>query len=311
MKVFFNRVPKNGPWGGGNQFLSKMINSLIDRGHEVVFHLSENVDVIFLMDPRPEDGGYSINHAIQYKKDNPSTRIVHRINECDMRKGTNGLDNILLGSANNADEVVFISEWLKRYFEKKGFLGKSHVIYNGCDLDVFYPATKRERDISRKIKLVTHHWSNNWMKGFDIYTQLDRFLSENPESNFEFTYVGRYNDSYQPVCTNIVEPLHGALLGNELRKHDVYVTASRFEPCGMHHVEAAASGMPVLFHEDAGGIVELCQKHGLQFNDFQSFLVALEEMIDKYDVYKKKIDFQSLSITKCCHSFLEIIENQK
>ena len=35
---------------------------------------------------------------------------------------------------------------------------------------------------------MTHHWGNDWNKGFKIYSELDELISE--QKNFEFTYIG-------------------------------------------------------------------------------------------------------------------------
>jgi hypothetical protein len=305
MKVFFNRVPRSDPYGGGNQFLQMMTSTLQEKDCEVVYHLVEGIDIIFMMDPRPGDVGYSLQHIASYKHHFPNTKILHRVNECDARKGTSDVDNLLLTAMSLSDEVVFISEWLQDYFKNLGYKESSSVIYNGCNLSHFFP-TKKERD--DKIKLVTHHWSDNWMKGFDLYTDIDKYITNNPNTALEFTYVGRYCKEYDPKSTKIVSPLSGKNLGEELRKHDVYVTASRWEPCGMHHIEGAASGMPVIYHADTGGIVELCKMHGEQFTDFRSFLVCLDKIHKNYDDYVQKIDYKNLSIEKCCNSFLEEIE---
>ena len=64
MKIFFNRIPRDEPYGGGNQFLRKMVQLLSQEGHKVTFNLEEGIDIIFLMDPRPGDIGYSIQHVV-------------------------------------------------------------------------------------------------------------------------------------------------------------------------------------------------------------------------------------------------------
>jgi len=305
MKVFFNRIPRHEPYGGGSHFVTAMVSFLEAQNCEVVFHLEDDLDLIFMIDPRPGDIGYSVNHIYSYKQQNPSVKILHRINENDARKNTDGMDDMLLKSSTIADRVIFISQWLQKYFLQKGFNGDSKVIYNGCNLDHFYPKQKKRKD--GKIKLVTHHWSDNWLKGFDLYTQIDKYLLENPEANFEFTYVGRYNSSYQPQATNLIEPLHGQKLGDELRKHDIYVTASRREPCGMHHVEGAASGLPVIYHSDCGGINELCEKHGEEYTTFEDFLSCVDKISHNLDHYQQLIDYTNIGIKKCCESYyLEI-----
>ena len=306
MKIFFNRVPRSEPYGGGNQFLVKIVERLKDRGHEVVFHLNDGIDLMFMMDPRPGDIGYSIQHIGAYKHAFPKTKIIHRVNECDKRKGTTGLDDLLIKGMNLSDNVVFISEWLKEYFEKRGFEGTSSTIYNGCNSDHFYP--KSDGQLGSTVKLVTHHWSDNWMKGFDLYTELDKYLSNNPNTNIEFTYVGRYYPDYNPVSTKIVPPTMGVDLGNQLRNHDIYITASKFEPCGMHHVEGSASGLPVLYHKDGGGINELCERHGLPFGNFEEFLDQLKVMTQNYNEYRNKIDYANLDINNCVSKYIQLIE---
>ena len=128
MKIFFNRIVRNEAYGGGSQFVTSMVDYLKRQGHDVVFHLVDqdeqkvikDIDVIFLIDPRPGDIGYSINHAIAYKKQiNPKVKILHRVNECDARKNTDFIDKMLVETSMHTDKTVFISKWLKDYFVKK------------------------------------------------------------------------------------------------------------------------------------------------------------------------------------------------
>lgn len=315
MKIFFNRVERFEPYGGGSHFVTEMTRFLREKGHEVVFSFFNDnketindIDVIFLIDPRPGDIGFSVNHAIQYKSINPNVKILHRVNECDARKDTNFMDKMLIETFNYADKIVFISNWLKKYFIDKGAnVEDCKVIYNGCNLNNFRPL---EKD-NNKIKIVTHHWSDNWMKGFDLYKYIDeKFIPNNP--NFEFTYVGRYSKKYNPKHTKVIPPLHGKWLGDEIRKHDIYVTASRFEPCGMHHVEGAASGLPVIYHTDGGGINELCSNHGEEISTVEDFDKVLNKVLENIDYYKNKIDYSNLNIEKCCESFYnEILDMVK
>jgi glycosyltransferase involved in cell wall biosynthesis len=45
-------------------------------------------------------------------------------------------------------------------------------------------------------------------------------------------------------------------LGEELGKHDVYVSGSRFDPGPNHVLEALACGLPTYVHQNGGGAVE-------------------------------------------------------
>jgi len=311
MKIFFNRIKRKESYGGGSHFVTSMVDYLEKKGHEVVFHMQEkdniikDIDVIFLIDPRPGDIGYSINHVITYKnKINKNVKIIHRVNECDARKNTSFMDNMLIETSKHTNKTVFISDWLKQYFIEKGFKDakNANVIYNGCNINHFFPI--KNKNTENKIKIVTHHWSDNWMKGFDLYKFIDQ---EIVGSRFEFTYVGRYCKDYKPKNTKIIDPLWGPALGDELRKHDIYVTASRFEPCGMHHVEGAASGMPVIYYKDCGGINELCKNHGEMYLNFDDFKVKLELIANNIEKYKNKINYKNLDIEKCCEKFYQEI----
>ena len=303
MRVFFNRRPPSGPWGGGASFVKNMSDFLKLKGHDVVYDLNSDklIDAIFMIDPRPSQDCYSVNEIYQYKNKYPSVKIIHRINECDQRKGTQFMDRLIMHSNQIADKTVFISEWLQQYFVEKGFSKDSSVVYNGCDSASFFK--KKESKIRDPIRIVTHHWSDNWMKGFDMYTKLDEYLESNKE--IQFTYVGRYYKGHTPSNTSIVSPLSGFELGEELRKHDIYLTASRFEPCGMHHVEGSACGMPVLFHTDGGGINELCKKHGEEFSSFEEMLEKILIIKNNYKKYCDMIDYDFLSSERCCSQYYQ------
>jgi len=305
MKVSFNRRPPHGPWGGGASFVENMSKFLYEKGHDVVFDLSNDIDLIFMIDPRPNSESYSVQDIFNYKNYFPNTKIFHRVNECDKRKNTNFIDNLILQSSKITDVTVFISSWLESYFFDKGFNKKSHVVYNGCNNNFFFD--KERNSAHTPIKLVTHHWSDNWMKGFDIYSEIDKYVSE--RDDLEFTYIGRYCKEYTPVNTNIILPISGADLASELRNHDIYVTASRWEPCGMHHIEGSACGLPVLYHQDGGGINELCKNHGEEFNNFNTFLDKLDIIKNNYSEYANKIDHNFLSSSRCCDEYYAIIKD--
>jgi len=303
MIISFNRMPANSAWGGGAHFVTNFSQFLEKAGHKVVFDLRENIDLIIMIDPRHNERGYSIQDIVAYKQMFHNTKILHRVNECDKRKNTNFMDKLILLSNRVADHTVFISEWLQRYFSEKGFSKDSDIIVNGCNVNHFYPSQNTKPN--EKIRVVTHHWSDNWLKGFDIYTEIDKYLHNNDD--FEFTYVGRYFKGYTPQKTKTIEPLYGKQLGDELRSHDIYVTASRWEPCGMHHIEGAASGLPVLFHNHGGGINETCTKHGEVFYSFSDFISKLNLIKNNYQSYRDRIDLQQLGSTLCDAKYYDVI----
>ena len=103
------------------------------------------------------------------------------------------------------------------------------------------------------------------------------------KNKIEFTYIGNTSDDYDLNNTNIIPPLAGKDLAQELKNHHVYVTASINEPSGNHHIEAAQCGLPILYL-NSGGIPEYCDGYGVSFtNDFEK---KLNLMISEYETYK-------------------------
>ena len=116
MKVSIGSRIVDGPWGGGNLFVKNLTNFLVENNHEVIYDLSEpDIDLILLTDPRGrKESSSSFNHIdIQKYKQfvNNEVVVVQRINECDERKGTIGINSLYLKSSDIADKVVFVSTW--------------------------------------------------------------------------------------------------------------------------------------------------------------------------------------------------------
>lgn len=254
MKVFINRLPIRGPYGGGNMFVKAFHKLVPDMGHTIVppetMNVAPNIVMLAGLD-NDGQGGISAEQAVMYKMYVPSAKLVLRVNENDARKGTSSMDDYLLKLSPHMDATVFVSEWLREYFITKGWACPLNtVIVNGVDKEIFKSQPKLNNG---KLNIVAHHWSDNYMKGFDIYEKLDEFVGQAPDK-YQFTYIGRDRGTFKH--TNVIRPISGKRLGEELGKHDVYVSASRFDPGPNHVLEAIACGLPTFVHPDGGGCVE-------------------------------------------------------
>lgn len=322
MKVAFNRQIRRTPWGGGSQFLSAFADYLVAKGHDVVHRLEPGVDAIVMLDPRHEDGGFDVNQIADHKRRNPKVKVLHRVNDTGATRGGRELDMLIVNSNRKvADHTVYISEWVQDYYtdavknsttdagERLNRLldwraRPATVITNGCDSTFFYPGASTY-DGKRPTRLVTHHWSDNPMKGLDLYTVIDDLIGMGVP--MEFTYVGRYPKGHVPKHTKVIPPLYGQALGDELRKHDVYVTAARWEACGSHHVEGAACGLPVIFHKEGGGVVEMCQRYGLGLNDVSEFQQSLTTLLENYDSFRRMVEMTDVTSTTMCQKYLDVL----
>lgn len=256
MKAYVNRFPIAGPWGGGNMWVQAVHHFAPELGVELVESdtIQGSPDAILLAGLDNDGRGISAEQAILYKmymQDHKNVKLVLRVNENDARKGTRGVDESLVKFSSHVDATVFVSHWLQDYFQKKGWACQNQtVIYNGVSTDKFVPGEKFN---DGKVHLVTHHWSDNYLKGFDIYEKIDEFVGKHSDK-FTFTYIGRDRRTFKN--TKVIKPLYDKALAKELGKYDVYVSASRFDPGPNHILEALACKLPTYVHADGGGCVE-------------------------------------------------------
>ena len=86
-------------------------------------------------------------------------------------------------------------------------------------------------------------------------------------------------------CNNIVfrPPVAGRELASELRDADLYVTGAVNESAGMHHIEAALCGLPILY-VDSGATPEYCNGFGM-IVDQNSIEAVLWDCLNESDRY--------------------------
>lgn len=316
MKVSIGSRIIDGPWGGGNLFVVNLKKYLQKNGHSVIHDLCDkDIDIILLTDPRSrKESSSTFNHEDikKYKKFvNPNVVVVQRVNECDERKGTDYINQYYLDASECADHVIFVSNWLKNIYVDFGMPAlKTSVIMSGADETIFNKSGLNEFS-QEKIKFVTHHWSNHTNKGFDVYKKFDEMLSSEQYKNIEFTYIGNIPNNVKFYNTKVQNPLSGHFLAEEIKKNNIYITASKNEPSGNHHIEAAQCGLPILYF-NSGGIPEYCDGYGVKFDN--NFEEKLLEIIKDFEIYKDKLKKYPYSAEVMCQEFYDtfnIVKDKK
>ena len=313
MKVSIGSQIIKGPWGGGNLFVANLSKYLKNLGHEVIYNLSEpDIDLIVLTDPRSrKDSTSTFNHIEIEKYKNYVKRdvvVVQRINECDERKGTENINDFYLEVSKSADHVTFVSTWLEKIYLNLGMSkNKTSVILAGADSDIFNNSNLSSHKDDGKMSIVTHHWSSHENKGFKIYKLINDLVGRKEwAEKLEFTYIGNMSDEYRLTNTNLVNPLAGLELAAEIKKHQIYVTASINEPSGNHHIEAAQCGLPIIYLE-SGGIPEYCEGYGLSFN--HNFEEQLIKMIENYEHFQNKMKNYPRTSETMCREYYDLFNS--
>ncbi len=311
MKVSIGYNIQKGPWGGGNQFAKALATALTTRGDSVRFDLTDrDIDIIILTDPRERSPSVSFGagSVLRYLNErNPNALVIHRINECDERKGTRHMNRLLTMANYCADYTIFIATWLSELPVWRRETPYS-VILNGADGRVFKPGSHIRWNGYGPIKLVTHHWGGNRMKGFDIYEALDKMLDQSEWRNrIEFTYIGNLPAGFSFSNSRYLMPLQGEALARELASHHVYVTASLYEPAGMHHIEGAMCGLPLLYRR-SGALPEYCHGFGIGFDGID-FTNAMQRMIFDYPHYAQRMAVYPHTADKMCAEYISLFSS--
>jgi glycosyltransferase involved in cell wall biosynthesis len=284
LRIAINVKPVAGPWGGGNQFSVQLEEHLRARGHRVSYRLWPWTERILLVAPRPfQNVTFDVDDIRRFKVRHPSVTCVHRINQTNLGRGSTSVDDLFKTANEVADATVFISAWVRDYFAARWFsLDRPHtVIHNGADPLVFHPSPVawNQREPCR---VVTHHWSDNRNKGFAVYQEVDRLIADGELPGFDLTVIGRWPKDIAWRSAKTLSAMAPRELGEQLRQYHLYLTAAVAEAGGMHHIEGAQCGLPLVYHEDGGGVVELGRQYGVGFRDNvrQALLAARERYVE-------------------------------
>ena len=117
------------------------------------------------------------------------------------------------------------------------------------------------------------------------------------------TFVGRSPVQFRNIR---MIPAGGSYRMAELfRDHDVYLTASKNDPCSNSLIEALTCGLPAIYLQ-SGGHPEIVKQAGLGFEAAEQIPELLNEMIDKYEKYHSLISVPA--IQEVSEEYLRVLE---
>jgi glycosyltransferase involved in cell wall biosynthesis len=275
------------PYGGGNQFLLALVRELERRGLEIeVNRLSGGTRRCLY-----NSFNFDFRRLRRFARD--GVRMVHRVDgPIGVYRGFDDGTDRRIARINDelADATILQSQYsLDKHRELGIELRSPVVITNSVDPAIFHPPRTQEPLSGRRVRVITSSWSDNPRKGAEILAWLDRNLDFD---EFEVTFAGRTQAAFERI--EVVGPLPSDALAALLRGHDVYLAASRDDPCSNALLEGLACGLPAAFLR-SGGHPELVGEAGIGFDDAEELPGVLARLRDELEERRAAIRVPALA----------------
>ena len=279
ISIFHDFVPP--PAGGGHQFLRALKREWERRGFRVEVNSMSGSTRACLLNSFNFDAD-----RFRFLR-RAGVRTIHRVDGplATYRGFDDGTDQKIAGwNREFAQGTVMQSQFSLHEHEKMklGFRDPI-VIPNAVDPEIFFPPKRRANLGGRKLRVISVSWSDNRNKGADVYEWLDQQLDF---GQVEYTFVGRIALELKNI--HVIPPMPSHDLAKLLREHDVYLTASRNDPCSNSLIEALGCGLPAIYLK-SGGHSEIAGGAGLGFEAAEEVPGLLDRMETEIGAYCEKI----------------------
>lgn len=302
MKININYKFIDSSYGGGNQFL-KALKYELEKINIYTDNVNEASIVITNLSPESFNQMFFVLSRIIFS----NKKIIGRIDGPIglIRSGSNFYDKYFLRfSSYFFDGLIFQSEWSKRKLLHitPSYSRKSEVILNGSNTEIF--GFKKKNFRNKKLNIVASSWSSHKNKGFEVYEWLDQNIDY---SRFNFYFVG--NSKYLFKNAKQLPPMESKDLANFYSGMDIYITASKNDPCSNSLIEAINCGLIPISLND-GGHPELNKHQKLLFVNKEEILGILD-YVQKTYVNNDFLISHELSISHTSKKYLDFIKNVK
>jgi glycosyltransferase involved in cell wall biosynthesis len=275
------------PYGGGNQFLLALKGEFERRGLEVEVNRVSGATPACLVN------SFNFDFRRLRRFDRPGCRVVHRVDgPIGVYRGfDDGTDaRIAAINAELADATIVQSRFSLEAHRSIGIeLRDPVVVHNTVDPAIFHAPQDREPLSGRKVRLIATSWSDNPNKGGETLEWLDQNLDRR---RFDLTLLGRFSGTFEHA--RVLAPVPSSGVAGELRRHDLYIAASRNDPCSNALLEALACGLPAAYLS-SGGHPELVGDAGLAFAENEELPDILLRLVEEIDARRSAIRVPSLA----------------
>jgi glycosyltransferase involved in cell wall biosynthesis len=267
------------PYGGGNQFMLALKTEFEKMGirvlnNEIGHHVDAYLFDSLWFDLKLLDKlGRISNPRVGHRIDGP----IHLYRGKD--KGLD--DQIFEINRKFATVSIIQSSYTMRSIIASGYSPIAPIVIPNADNPDIFFENGDGPNLSKKIKLVSTSWSDNPMKGADDYKWIDENLDFN---RYSYSFFGRIKEDFKNIV--VKPPLPSLDLANALREHDLYITASRNDPCSNALIEALACGLPALY-KNSGGHPELVGFGGLPYDQVEEIPAQLDRLAENYGAFSE------------------------
>lgn len=283
---------KNTAWGGANQFLKALKQAFMQEGVYTDNH--EDADVILF------NSHQHFKEIEKIKNTYPNKLFVHRVDGPTRLYNTasDGRDEIVYKiNQRIASATVFQSDWSRQKNFSMGLKDNkpNTIVTNAADPAIFNTNHKKEKE--QKVEIISTSFSRNINKGFDVYQQLDHKLDF---KKYNYTFVGNSPISFLNIKN--VGQKKSTQLASLLKKSDIYITASKNDPCSNSLIEALSCGL-TCFALKSGGHPEILRHK-------EEFLFSnIEELLKKIDLHNHQCTkISAPSYQEVCKKYLEFFK---
>ncbi len=296
LSLFHNFEPP--PTGGGHQFMRALWRSAEQHGLRVENNTLSRTAKACLFNAFNFD-----RRKLRWLK-RPSALYVHRVDGpvSVIRGIEEGIDQ-WINAANHefADKTILQSRYsLQKYLELGIEFKNPVLILNAADPNIFNRIGRVQHSSYRKTRIIATSWSANPNKGAAVYAWLDEHLDWN---RYEFTFVGNSPVTFRNIKQ--IAPVPSIELAQYLKSHDIYITASKNDPCSNSLIEALTCGLPAVYL-NSGGHPEIVGTAGLAFEAAEEIPALLDTITEHYVAYAANINLPGMS--EVTHQYLKILE---
>lgn len=117
------------------------------------------------------------------------------------------------------------------------------------------------------------------------------------------TFVGRSPVTFKNI--RMIPAVDSMRMAELFREHDLYLTASKNDPCSNSLIEALTCGLPAIYLQ-SGGHPEIVKQAGAGFESAEEIPELLNDVTGRYEAFQSHISIPS--IKEVSEQYLKVLE---